>query len=64
MAIKLGAALEPRMIMLVLSSVVEKVIEDDAILKRVWFDKIMQPHLRKPSRIWDVLTLVRMMTGE
>eukprot|EP00975_Prorocentrum_lima_P067778 12916956-Prorocentrum_lima.AAC.1 len=24
----------------------------------------MQPHVRNPSNIWDVLTLVRMMTGE
>eukprot|EP00975_Prorocentrum_lima_P051060 10697525-Prorocentrum_lima.AAC.1 len=33
MAIKLGAALEARMIMLVWSSVVEKVTDGDAILK-------------------------------
>eukprot|EP00975_Prorocentrum_lima_P059429 12457678-Prorocentrum_lima.AAC.1 len=35
MAVKIGAPLEPRMIMLVLSSAVDKVIGEDAILKRV-----------------------------
>eukprot|EP00975_Prorocentrum_lima_P017450 3686135-Prorocentrum_lima.AAC.1 len=46
MAWKLGAALEPRMTMMVLTSVTDNVIRDDDILKQAWSDRVMQPKLR------------------
>eukprot|EP00975_Prorocentrum_lima_P016519 3503595-Prorocentrum_lima.AAC.1 len=64
MAMELGAALEPRMIMLVLAGVVGKVIKEDDILNRVWSDRTLKPHLRNPSNMLDVLTCVKIVTGE
>eukprot|EP00975_Prorocentrum_lima_P051188 10723936-Prorocentrum_lima.AAC.1 len=64
MALKLGAALEPRMIMMVLTNVTDKVIREDDILKRVWYDRAMQPKLRNPSSTWDIVHFVKIMIGE
>eukprot|EP00975_Prorocentrum_lima_P067119 12913117-Prorocentrum_lima.AAC.1 len=64
MAVKLGCALEPRVIMMMLTSVVDKAIQEDAILQRAWCDKTTQHSLRNPHSIWEVLPCVRIMTGE
>eukprot|EP00975_Prorocentrum_lima_P000793 162917-Prorocentrum_lima.AAC.1 len=64
MAVKLGCALEPRVIMRVLTDAVARVIHEDAILKRVLYGEISQPSLRNLNSVWDVLPFVRVMTGE
>eukprot|EP00975_Prorocentrum_lima_P024639 5178897-Prorocentrum_lima.AAC.1 len=64
MAVKLGCALEPRVIMMVLTNTVGKVIHEDAIRKREWYDNIIQSSLRTPHSMWDVLPCARIMTGE
>eukprot|EP00975_Prorocentrum_lima_P013934 2962221-Prorocentrum_lima.AAC.1 len=62
MALKLGAALEPRMIMMALTNVTDKVIREDGILKRARSDRAMQPKLRNPSSTWDIVDFVKIMT--
>eukprot|EP00975_Prorocentrum_lima_P007212 1549584-Prorocentrum_lima.AAC.1 len=64
MALKLGAALEPRMTMMMLTNVTDKVIREADILKRAWPDRALQPKLRNPSTTWDVVEFVQIMTGE
>eukprot|EP00975_Prorocentrum_lima_P041480 8713031-Prorocentrum_lima.AAC.1 len=64
MAVELGCALEPRVIIMVLTNIVGKVIHADAHLKRAWYDKIIQSSLRTPHNMWDVLPCVRTMAGE
>eukprot|EP00975_Prorocentrum_lima_P061365 12863895-Prorocentrum_lima.AAC.1 len=63
MALKLGAALEPRMIMVVLTSVTDKVIREDDLLRRAWSDRFLQPKLRNPSSTWDIVDFVKIMPG-
>eukprot|EP00975_Prorocentrum_lima_P069508 12926760-Prorocentrum_lima.AAC.1 len=50
--------------MMMLTSVTDKVIRDDDILKRTWSDRAMQPHLRNPTTTWDIVEFVTIMTGE
>eukprot|EP00975_Prorocentrum_lima_P063315 12890786-Prorocentrum_lima.AAC.1 len=52
--------------MMVLATVVVSwtVIQEDAILKRVWLDKTIQHTLRTPQSKWEVLSFVKIMTGE
>eukprot|EP00975_Prorocentrum_lima_P046766 9775052-Prorocentrum_lima.AAC.1 len=64
MALKLGAALEPRMIMMMLTNVTDKVIREDDILIRAWPDRAMQAKLRNPSATWDIVEFVKIMAGE
>eukprot|EP00975_Prorocentrum_lima_P025321 5315899-Prorocentrum_lima.AAC.1 len=52
------------MSMLVLSGAVGRVIHEDPSLKRVLYDKLIQPPWRNTSSVWDVLPLVRAMIGE
>eukprot|EP00975_Prorocentrum_lima_P023949 5039682-Prorocentrum_lima.AAC.1 len=56
--------MEPKIIMMVLASVTDRVIKEDDILKRTWSDRVMQPKLRIPSSSWDIVDLVKIMTGE
>eukprot|EP00975_Prorocentrum_lima_P059293 12430611-Prorocentrum_lima.AAC.1 len=64
MVLKVDAALESRMIMMMLTRVTEHVIREDAILKRAWSDRAMQPALRNRSSTWDIVNFVKIMTGE
>eukprot|EP00975_Prorocentrum_lima_P056024 11743891-Prorocentrum_lima.AAC.1 len=64
MARKLGCALERRVIMMVLTTATDKVIQEDAILKRAWYDRTTQHSLRSPQSVWEVLPFVKIMTGE
>eukprot|EP00975_Prorocentrum_lima_P071068 12935634-Prorocentrum_lima.AAC.1 len=64
MSLRLGAALERRMIMMMLTNVTDKVIREDEILGRTRPDRTMQPNLRNPTSTWDVLGFVKIMTGE
>eukprot|EP00975_Prorocentrum_lima_P019667 4139470-Prorocentrum_lima.AAC.1 len=50
--------------MLMLANVTGKMIKEDDILSRAWSDRAMQPTLRNPKSTWDVLDVVKIMTGE
>eukprot|EP00975_Prorocentrum_lima_P031572 6627534-Prorocentrum_lima.AAC.1 len=63
-AVKFGCSLEPRVITMVLTSVTDKVIQEDAILRRAWLDKTIQHSLRNPHSIWEVLPFAKIMAGE
>eukprot|EP00975_Prorocentrum_lima_P048632 10175631-Prorocentrum_lima.AAC.1 len=54
MATKLGRAMEPRVIMQVLTCAVEKVVSTDHLLMRTWWDKVREPSLRNPQSWLDV----------
>eukprot|EP00975_Prorocentrum_lima_P054930 11518477-Prorocentrum_lima.AAC.1 len=54
MALRLGANLEPRMIMMMLTNITDRVIREDDILKRTWSDRAMHPRLRNPTSTWDI----------
>eukprot|EP00975_Prorocentrum_lima_P062080 12883642-Prorocentrum_lima.AAC.1 len=47
-----------------LTNATGKVIREDDILKRARSDRAMHPNLRNPSTTWDILELVKIMTGE
>eukprot|EP00975_Prorocentrum_lima_P040403 8480347-Prorocentrum_lima.AAC.1 len=53
MAGKLGRALEPRVIRIVLACAVDMVILTDPGLKRVWYDKVTQTSLRNPQSMLE-----------
>eukprot|EP00975_Prorocentrum_lima_P010041 2140503-Prorocentrum_lima.AAC.1 len=64
MALKLGASLQPRMVMMMLNNVTDRVIREDDILKRTWYGRVMHPRLRNPTSTWDIVELVKIITGE
>eukprot|EP00975_Prorocentrum_lima_P024815 5209131-Prorocentrum_lima.AAC.1 len=47
-----------------LTNVTDKVIREDDILKRAYSDRAMEPKLRNPSSTWDIVEIVKIMTGE
>eukprot|EP00975_Prorocentrum_lima_P048348 10108861-Prorocentrum_lima.AAC.1 len=64
MALKLGASMEPRMIMVMVNDVTDRVIREDDMLKRTWSDRVMHPKLRNPTGIWDIVEFVKIMIDE
>eukprot|EP00975_Prorocentrum_lima_P003836 836950-Prorocentrum_lima.AAC.1 len=47
-----------------LTNVTDKVIREDDILKRAWYDRAMQPKLRNPSSAWNIVDFVKIMAGD
>eukprot|EP00975_Prorocentrum_lima_P024899 5227969-Prorocentrum_lima.AAC.1 len=63
MAVKLGCAMEPRVIMQVLSHATEEEILTDYLLTRTWWDRVSDLTLRNPQGMVDVMMCVRIVTG-
>eukprot|EP00975_Prorocentrum_lima_P071301 12936910-Prorocentrum_lima.AAC.1 len=59
MVVKLGCALEPRAIMMVLTGAADKVIHEDAMFRRAWYDKTTQHSSRNLHSVWEVWPFVK-----
>eukprot|EP00975_Prorocentrum_lima_P010701 2271816-Prorocentrum_lima.AAC.1 len=64
MAEKLGCALEPRVIMNVLTYAVNNVIITDTVLQITWYARVSQLSLRNPQSMSVVIMFVRTLFGE